>query len=183
MAMTVEQRGVVAGVIAAVLVTAFTLIACCLVWSPTEAQASSSYRMTLFAAAASAPCLTLMVSIARLANHRFFTAQDIGGSASPNQTEAARLLQALIQNTLEQSVLGLAAYALWCILAPASFLPAAPAAAALFFIGRILFFVRYEGGAAARSFGFAVTFYPTVALTVGNTWFAVNRILSTLHGA
>ena len=57
-----------------------------------------------------------------------------------------------------------------------------PAASALFLLGRILFFVRYESGAAARSFGFAVTFYPTVALTLGNCVFLATRVLEKLQG-
>jgi len=36
----------------------------------------------------------------------------------------------------------------------------------MFVIGRILFAVGYAGGAPARAFGFALTFYPTVFLTI-----------------
>lgn len=40
-----------------------------------------------------------------------------------------------------------------------------PAAVLLFVIGRITFAVGYAGGAVARAFGFALTFYPTALLT------------------
>ena len=38
----------------------------------------------------------------------------------------------------------------------------------LFLIGRITFFAGYARGAATRSFGFALTFYPSVMLLVLN---------------
>lgn len=53
-------------------------------------------------------------------------------------------------------------------LGPGMHLPTAPAAVALFLVGQIIFVARYKGGAAARYFGFAVTFYPTAALTLGS---------------
>jgi hypothetical protein len=183
MTLTTEQRGVMGGMLAAVASTAVTLIGACLAWPMTGSEEGLAGRLTLFAIAALAPSLTLVASVARMANHRFFTAQDIGGSASPHQTDRAKLLQALLQNTLEQAVLALAAYLGWCSLAPASCLAAAPAAAALFFVGRMLFFVRYESGATARAFGFAVTFYPTVALALGNAYFAVASVLTGAPGS
>jgi len=47
--------------------------------------------------------MTLLICIARLAKHRFFTPEDINGSALTSGTERARLLQALLQNTREQT--------------------------------------------------------------------------------
>jgi uncharacterized membrane protein YecN with MAPEG domain len=36
----------------------------------------------------------------------------------------------------------------------------------LFFLGRVLFWQGYVRGAPARALGFALTFYPTVAMLV-----------------
>ena len=64
------------------------------------------------------PILFLVVSVGRLAKHRFFTPEDIDGGGLSNGTEQARLLQALIQNTLEQTVLATFAYVFWSVTMP-----------------------------------------------------------------
>ena len=43
---------------------------------------------------------------------------------------------------------------------------AVPVAAILFVIGQISFAAGHAGGAPARTFGFALTFYPTVLLVL-----------------
>ena len=47
---------------------------------------------------------------------------------------------------------------------PASWISVVPVAAVLFVAGRILFARGYSDGAAARSLGFALTFYPSVLM-------------------
>jgi MAPEG family len=74
------------------------------------------------------------------------------------------LLQALLQNTLEQSCLALPVYIATSIVAPAALLPVVPAAAVMFLVGRLFFFAGYANGAPARAYGFGLTFYPTVLL-------------------
>jgi hypothetical protein len=112
-----------------------------------------------------------------LAKHRFFTPEDINGSALTEGTSRAKLLQALLQNTLEQLVLASSVYVSCSFIYPARCLVAIPAAAAMFFVGRILFFAGYSGGAPSRAFGFALTFYPTVLLASAAVLFLVT------HGA
>lgn len=121
-------------------------------------------RVMLAAWAVLSPAATLFVCIARLAKHRFFTPEDMHGSALTSGTDRARLLQTLLQNTLEQSCLALPIYIAAAIVAPATLLPVVPAAAAMFFVGRLLFFAGYANGARSRAYGFALTFYPTVLL-------------------
>jgi uncharacterized membrane protein YecN with MAPEG domain len=123
-------------------------------------------RLQLLALSALVPTATLAVSIARLAAHRFRTPQDFDGSGLTSGTDRAKLLQALLQNTLEQVVLALPVYAAWGMLAPARLLPVMCVAAVLFLFGRVLFFRGYAGGASSRALGFALTFYPTVVLLV-----------------
>jgi uncharacterized membrane protein YecN with MAPEG domain len=113
----------------------------------------------------------LILSIGALARHRFFTPADIDGSGLTNATDRARLLQAILQNTLEQTVIALSAHLVWAAAMPVAWHALVPAAAILFVFGRICFVVGYGGGAPARAFGFALTFYPTVlmALVAGLT--------------
>jgi hypothetical protein len=108
--------------------------------------------------------LFLMLAIGRLANHRFSAPEDIDGAGLTIGSARATLLQALLQNTLEQAVLAIVIYLAWATLLPSSWLSALPVAVLLFSLGRIAFFATYERGAAARAFGFGLTFYPTVAL-------------------
>ena len=108
----------------------------------------------------------LAANIAMLARHRFFTPADIDGGGLSDGTSAARLLQSILQNTLEQSVLALSVHAIWAAAMPWAWQAAVPAAAVLFFLGRVLFWRGYAHGAPARALGFALTFYPTVAMAV-----------------
>lgn len=113
-----------------------------------------------------APAAILLLCIARLAKHRFTTPVDIHGSARTEGTERAKLLQALLQNTLEQAVLAMPVYLAASLLFPARFLPLVAAAAAIFVVGRIQFFRGYASGAPSRAAGFGLTFYPNVALLI-----------------
>jgi len=123
-----------------------------------------SARATLAAWSLVLPSLALLVCIARLAMHRFFTPADINGSGLTDGTAKAKLLQALLQNTLEQCCLALPVYIAASLLAPAALLPVVPVAAGMFLVGRLLFFAGYAKGAPSRAFGFALTFYPTALL-------------------
>lgn len=106
----------------------------------------------------------LIVGIMRLAKYRFFSPEDIDGGGLTTGTARAKLLQSQLQNTLEQVVLAVAVHAAWALAMPASSMAAIPVAAWMFFVGRALFMLGYERGAAARSFGFALTFYSSVAM-------------------
>jgi len=161
------QKGVARGMAAAV---AFAIgvfgIAYVLQWPNFSTQTSVALRLKLAALAGLAPAAVLFLCIARLAKHRFSTPQDIHGSALTDGTERAKLLQALLQNTLEQTVLAVPVYLAAALVFPARFLPLVAAAAALFVVGRTLFFRGYASGAPSRAAGFGLTFYPTVALLI-----------------
>src|SRR5580765_4385027 len=124
----------------------------------------TSARATIAAWSLVLPAFALFVCIARLAKHRFFTPADIHGSGLTGGTDQAKLLQALLQNTLEQSCLALPVYIATSIVAPAALLPVVPTAAVMFLVGRLFFFAGYANGAPSRAFGFGLTFYPTVLL-------------------
>lgn len=165
----------------ALLITSATFFCSVKLLGPKLIVLSLGGRYALCAFSILLPALTLAFSIGRLAKHRFFSAQDIDGGALTRGSSMAVLLQVMLQNTLEQSVLALFAYASWCLLVPSQLLPAAPAAAVLFLIGRVLFFNAYAQGAKARALGFALTFYPTVLLLVGSAYFAVTAVLAMIN--
>jgi uncharacterized membrane protein YecN with MAPEG domain len=108
----------------------------------------------------------LAINIALLARHRFFTPADIDGGGLSDATPEAHLLQSMLQNTLEQTVLALSIHLVWAATMPQRWQAAVPAAAVLFLLGRVLFWRGYAHGAAARAVGFALTFYPSVAMIV-----------------
>ena len=108
----------------------------------------------------------LAVNIGMLARHRFFSPADIDGGGLSEGTPAAKLLQSILQNTLEQFVLALSVHVIWAAAMPRIWQAAVPAAAILFFLGRMLFWRGYSHGAPARALGFALTFYPTVVMLV-----------------
>lgn len=108
----------------------------------------------------------LIMVIGNLARHRFMTPADIDGSGLTAGTDRAHVYQAILQNTLEQTVIAVLAHLFWAAVMPYGAQGALPVAVVLFVIGRFCFARGYAGGAGARAFGFALTFYPTVILTV-----------------
>lgn len=161
------QRGVVLGAAAGLGFTLAGLGATLFLQPAAWLPGTVAGRLGLLALSALAPTATLAVSIARLAAHRFRTPQDLDGSGLTPGSDRARLLQALLQNTLEQLMLALPAYAAWSVLAPDRLLDAVPVAALMFLCGRVLFFRGYAAGAPGRALGFALTFYPSVLMLAG----------------
>jgi uncharacterized membrane protein YecN with MAPEG domain len=175
MSLTTTQRRVAAGM-AGGLATTLLVFFLSASLHPVDAKAVDlNARLAVVAAAILAPALSLVISIARLAKHRFFNAKDIDGSALTQGTDQARLLQALLQNTLEQTAIAIPVYLCWGVVASHAMLAMVAAAGILFLVGRLLFFIGYSGGAASRAFGFALTFYPTLVLLIGCAWFLLRR--------
>ena len=113
-----------------------------------------------------APLLMLMISIMRVANHRFASPEDIDGSGLTVGSARVLVLRAILQNTLEQAVLAVVAYLIWSFTMPLNWLRVIPAAALLFAVGRILFMRGYERGAGGRAAGFGLTAYPSFGMLV-----------------
>lgn len=103
----------------------------------------------------------LAATIGNVARLRFFSTDDIAGSGSGTATAEVGHAKAVLQNTLEQVVLAVPVHVALAVLV-ASSLPLIVALAALFAIGRLLFWIGYSRGAEARAFGFALTFYPSL---------------------
>ena len=119
MELTEKQKGVVRGVIPAALLTLVGLCGASLLLPAGALPVDEpDARLAWPLQWALLPILTLMVAIARVANHRFYTPEDIDGAGLTNGTPQARLQRAILQNTLEQAVLAVAAYAIWSVVVP-----------------------------------------------------------------
>jgi len=104
----------------------------------------------------------LAAAIADVARRRFFSRDDIAGSAAGAASRPVREAAAILQNTAEQVVLAVPVHlALATVMARPTV--ALAALAALFGAGRALFWLGYRRGPGGRALGFALTFYPTVA--------------------
>jgi hypothetical protein len=163
--LTEKQRGVVRGVIPAALLSlvglcgvSLLLPASVLPVDEPGARLAWALQWSLLA------ILMLMVAIGRVANLRFYTPEDIDGAGLTDGTPQARLHRAILQNTLEQAVLAVAAYAIWAVVMPHSWLRSIAVAALLFVAGCLLFARGYRRGAAGRALGFGLTAYPTFGM-------------------
>lgn len=117
-----------------------------------------SERLRVLAVALVVPGLWSAAAIGNVARIRFFSPLSIdGGDADPAVAQG----RAVAQNTLEQAVLAAIAYAALTLATDRSAFPVA-ALAICFTVGRVGFWMGYRRGAAARAFGFALTFYPSV---------------------
>jgi len=167
MPMDRKQAGVLRNMLLA-LATSLVVLAGAVWWQPAALTplAAPAQRLLFTLQWDAAILVCLILSIGALARHRFFTPADIDGSGLTSGTDRARVLQSVLQNTLEQAVIAVLAHLLWTAVMPRAWLAAIPAAAVLFLVGRALFALGYRHGAAARAFGFALTFYPTALLTL-----------------
>ncbi|MCM2131341.1 MAPEG family protein [Larsenimonas rhizosphaerae] len=169
MALDTTQRGVLRGMAQGMSVAVMLLVIGA--WADPFSlvgHEAMSARLAVAVGASAAPALCLMVAVGRLASHRFFHAEDIEGSGLSAGSARARLLQALLQNTLEQAVLALVAYVLWAVVMPSSWLSVVPLAALAFVVGRLLFFAGYTRGAPARALGFTLCFYTSALMLVAS---------------
>ena len=168
MPLTSKQTGVLKGMGAAALVAAAGLCLAVFAQLPETMRGLDAAARIAFALKCDVFVLAVLgLSIGLLARHRFFTPEDIDGSALTSGSEKAHQLQAILQNTLEQSVLAVGTHLAWAASMPAGTIAAVPAAVGMFVVGRITFVAGYRHGAPARAFGFALTFYPTMILLGG----------------
>lgn len=166
MTLTLKQQAVVKRAPAAVAIVAAAVLASRFIPSAALPADQPAARVAWALPWAILPLLALMVSIMRVANHRFSTPEDIDGSGLTVGSQKVQVLRAILQNTLEQSVLAVGGYLIGSVALPHGWLRVIPAAALLFVIGRILFTIGYARGAGGRALGFGLTAYPTFVLLV-----------------
>jgi uncharacterized membrane protein YecN with MAPEG domain len=165
MAISEKQKGVLKGMILGAL-SAIAIVAAGMFLDVLDMNGSSgpAERLALAFKCLLIPAFFLIVSVGRLAKHRFFTPADIDGGGLSKGTERAMVLQSLLQNTLEQFCIAWAVYSAWSVIMPARTLSVILFAAIAFGVGRVLFFAGYRKGAPARALGFTLTFYPAVLM-------------------
>ncbi len=159
-----EQRGVARGAAAAAVVAASAIGLGVAFWPFAYPRIDAiadrlryAIRCDLFVAA------WLVPMIAAIATLRFGSPADIGGSGLSEATPPVRRARAVLENTLEQIVLAMPLHLGLALLLPLRCIVVVPILAALFGLGRACFWAGYARGAAARAFGFGLTFYPAVA--------------------
>lgn len=164
--LTEKQRGVLGGMVlgltATLLALAVAITAAPEALLPDERGAASAMAHALQWDVLLVFCLAANIAI--LARHRFLSPADIDGGGLSEGTRATKVLQSVLQNTLEQMVFALSVHFIWAVTLPWRWQAAIPAAAMLFFLGRGLFWRGYARGAPARALGFALTFYPTLVM-------------------
>jgi hypothetical protein len=165
MTFTDKQQGVKQGVITGAIITIAGLGAG-IIFIPTSLALDSSTADRLAYALKTEILVIfwLIYCIGKLGNHRFNTPEDIDGGGLTTGTGKAKILQAVLQNTLEQTVLAIVVHMIWAVVMPITWITGVLAAAILFSLGRLLFIRGYSGGASARALGFALTFYPSIIM-------------------
>lgn len=165
MTLTADQRSVVAGIAAACAFSAaFVWAALRLPVFEAPAVARDAERIAYALRCDFWAAIALLAGIGRIANQRFF-ANEIDGSVPP-RARALEVNRAYLQNTTEQLLLLVFAHVGVALAVDAASLRVIPILVVLFLIGRAAFWVGYRRSPPARAFGFATTFYPTVAASV-----------------
>ena len=140
--------------------------------APRPADSDVSARLAFAVEWLAVPGVVLLAFILLTAIGRFFSVEAFDGTRTP----ASRFMEInlrVTQNTLEQCVLAVIA---WCGLAlalPAQRLGIIPVLAALFALGRILFWAGYQIHPLARAVGFGVTAVPTAVALLWLAWQAI----------
>ena len=144
---------------------AATLVGLCAGWRLDGEAAAWPWaeRIRLTLALQLPAAIWLAASIGNVARLRLASPQDIEAATGGAPSPAIGVAVAVARNTAEQVLLAALSS---IILASAldrsrGFLVAA---AILFSLGRALFWLGYTGGASRRALGFALTFYPSIAL-------------------
>ncbi len=108
------------------------------------------------------PGLCLLAGVGRVARGRFRDPALIDGSTPPSASPL-EIDRRYLQNTLEQVVLAAIGWTVLAMALPSYRLGVIPVLGVSFIFARICFWVGYHQSGASRAFGFAATFYPTVA--------------------
>lgn len=166
MALSIKQQGVLKGMIIGLIISIIVIVSGLYYHLVGLADLTRMGCLSVAAKSTLLPSVFLIFAIARLARQRFFCETDIDGSGLSQGTEQAKVLQSLIQNTLEQMALIVPVYFAWAMVMPIHTMIILPMVSILFALGRTLFFIGYQRGAASRALGFTLTFYPTVILFI-----------------
>jgi len=138
-------------------------------WQPQAWEVAD--RLTLVIKCSVATILPAVVAIAFVAAQRLNPDMWVGQKVRPNSS--LDINTRFVLNTVEQFVLFLVGLSGMSLYVPVSEARTVPILAALFLMGRILFWVGYHKNPYLRAFGFGLTFYPTVVVF---TWLIVRIV-------
>lgn len=162
-----EQRGILRGS-AFALTVAIAVISAGYAWLPARWFGLNG-EMTMgdqiaFALKADLPLfIWLAWSVRAVSSRRFRSPIDRRGAAFGPSSDEIAIPRALLQNSLEQTVLAVGAHLVLATVLRGPELVVIPLLVALYLVGRVTFSLRYSRGAAQRSFGMALTASPSVA--------------------
>ena len=117
-------------------------------------------RLAFAALVFAVPGFVLLVAVLMVSTTRRFSPQDIGGQAAGPPSDRLAIKAAILQNTLEQVVLAAGFYFALAAVAAGAWLALLPVAAALFVVGRVLFYRGYPRGTQGRALGMGLTMMP-----------------------
>lgn len=175
-----DQWGIVRGAIFA-LALAGVILASAYLWMPPhlfglDEDMEFGERMTFVLKADLFLFLWLAGCVRAVSSGRFRSPADIRGSAFNAPSPAIAVRVAVLQNTLEQTVLFFAATLILAALMRGFELVLAPFLVGLFLLGRVTFAIGYARGASGRAFGMALTAAPIIVSYVLALWLiAVGR--------
>jgi hypothetical protein len=118
------------------------------------------------------PGLTLLLCVIVTMSTRFLSREGFDGTRTPASQFMEINLRAT-QNTLEQVVLAVIAWFGLALALPAERMGIIPVLAALFAIGRLLFWAGYQIHPSARAIGFGLTAVPSAVALV---WLALRAL-------
>ena len=152
--------------IIALIQIAFVVLICALAYAygpalaPRPEASDVAARLALGVEWLIVPGVMLLACIMLTAGSRFLSADAFDGTRTP----ASRFMEInlrVTQNTLEQCLLAMIAWFGLALALPAEQLGVIPVLAALFALGRILYWTGYQLHPLARAVGFGVTALPT----------------------
>jgi uncharacterized membrane protein YecN with MAPEG domain len=166
-----EQRGIVVASVIAILLTAASLVSAYYYLPPGWVGAEDAVPLAERLGYALKWNLLMLLWLAgcvrAVSSGRFRSEADIRGSAYAPPSPAIAVQAAVLQNSLEQTVLAFGANLILASLLQGRELVVIPVLVALFLIGRVAFAWAYPKGAAARAFGMSLTGAALIAGLLG----------------
>lgn len=161
-----DQMGVVRGSVLALLLAGASLAAAW-AWLPphlvgVRAGWPAGDRLAYALKTAFPVFVWLAFAVRAVSSRRFKSPPDIAGSASGPPSPGLAIPVAVLQNSLEQTVLFVGALLILATVLRDGELAVVPAMVALYLLGRITFAWGYGRGPSGRAFGMALTAAPMI---------------------
>ncbi|WP_313003944.1 MAPEG family protein [Brevundimonas sp.] len=167
MRLPAEQRAIAVRSAPAILITASAAASAWLRLSPPllgAARDMATADRLAYALQANLPVFLWLAGCLRVvASLRFRSDADRPGSAYAAPSARLAVPAAVLQNSLEQTVLAVGAHLVLATVLRGEEMVLLPVLVALYLVGRVFFALGYARGAAARAFGMALTGASTIA--------------------